>query len=141
MKPETRLYHSLKTLLAPYSVHFDRIENSVNTGIPDIYFVTPENEGYIELKQIKAYPKNATTTIKIPFRPGQYAWFRRRLKLNSLTNYFLLLQVAGQLYVFHNKGVREEYTRQELNDYSIIVVTKSSGKNNGKGLFLALSSP
>ena len=114
MKPETQLYKTLKQKLNRYPIELKRIENDIELGTPDLYYYTIYTEGWIELKQIKSLPKQASTKIKIPFRPGQYAWLLDRVRLNPMLHSFLVVKIEERLYVFYNSQIQEAYTLGEL---------------------------
>jgi len=122
MRPETAVYRSIKNRLMKYMIKLVRIENSAGIAIPDVYFYTPESEGWIEFKYIKQMPARASTTIKIPFRPGQQAWLLDRYNSNPSTLGFLLLAIGNKVFLFKNNAIKEEYTKDEL--YSMSTVAK-----------------
>lgn len=112
--PEAKVFAKIKNALHPCPISLKRVENSMDTGTPDVYFTAVSNEGWIELKQIKSFPKRESTPIKIPFRPGQYAWLMSRYHMNPSTSGYLLIQIEDVLFLFKNEQIQEVYTREEL---------------------------
>jgi hypothetical protein len=113
-KPESNLYARLSRALVACPIELKRVENSMDTGTPDVFYTSKNNEGWIELKYIKKFPVRLNTTIKVPFRAGQYAWVKRRLRLNNKTTNVLVIQIENTLFVFKDHSIQEEYTRKEL---------------------------
>lgn len=78
------------------------IESSrTSIGIPDIFFRTQENEGWIELKQI-IYNR----IISVPFRPKQLEWLREYTELGGCAILATIFQVDQQDYVSLFKDYR-----------------------------------
>ena len=117
-KPESKLFERLAYGMRSYFIDMHRIENSMELGTPDMHYTSMNNEGWAELKYIKELPKRNDTTIKIPFRPGQYAWLRDRYNLNHQTYNWLILQIDDMLFMFLNESIKEEYTRKQLLAYA-----------------------
>ncbi len=113
-KPESGLYQRFKHILLPCPIELKRVENSMDTGTPDVYYYTESNEGWIELKHIPRFPVRRGTPIRIPFRPGQYSWFKARFRLNPKTTYFLIVQIYDVVFMFKNSNVKEVYSFPEL---------------------------
>lgn len=64
-------------------------------GTPDVNFV----EGWLELKQLKHWPKNASTIVRVPiFEKQQRVWLARRRASGGRA--FLLLQVGLDWLLF-----------------------------------------
>ena len=137
MRPETKVYNSIKNRLYKYMIKLVRIENDAGIAIPDVYYYTPESEGWIEFKYIKEFPKRDTTTIKIPFRPGQRAWLWERYKSNKNTLGFLLLAIGGEVFLFKNAGICDNYTREGLYKHAC-AYGPSSDKRTTRDLYQAL---
>jgi len=114
MRPETAVYRSIKNRLAKYVMELIRIESSAGIAVPDVYFYTPESEGWIEFKYIRSMPKLKSTIIKIPFRPGQVAWLHRRFKMNKNSLGFVLVAIGNEIFLFKNENIEASYTKTEL---------------------------
>lgn len=73
--------------------HFDRIENMVGCGMPDVTYCVQRVEGFIELKQVKEWPARPDTAVAIPhYSPGQRLWARQRISAGGRV--YLLLHVV-----------------------------------------------
>jgi len=97
------MYEKLKKIIKDRTF-LQRIEN--RTGkVPDIYFANKYRSGWIELKNIKSVPRNGI--IKIPFRPGQFAWIKKHLGYNS--DIFLICTIGKQWFVKYGPDIKEKY--------------------------------
>jgi hypothetical protein len=73
--------------------HFERIENMVGVGMPDVTYCVRGVEGFIELKQIKEFPARAGTVVSVDhYTPQQRIWARRRISAGGRV--YLLLEVV-----------------------------------------------
>ena len=138
-KPEAGVYAKVNKSLKPCPIKLKRVENSMDTGTPDVYYYSANNEGWIEFKYIKSFPKRIDTLITIPFRPGQYAWLISRYNLNNSTSGFLLIQIEDVIFLFKNSLIQEKYTRAELLDRCDFMINIKS-KGLSTCLFNALNS-
>ena len=92
-----------------------RIETgSVGIGVPDFYFKTIYNGGWIELKEIKGNVSRETI-IKIPFQPGQFNWIKRYISLNG--NMILICSIDKIWHCFKGDYIREEYVWEDFHIY------------------------
>ncbi len=115
-KDESKMWQTLKQKLNKYPIFAYRIEN--RTGkVPDIYFATSKNNGWIELKIGIFRPKN--NTIKIKFEPGQLAWIRNHIKYND--NVYLITKIKDSYAWFINRGknIQEIYHVDSVDFISI----------------------
>lgn len=104
---ETAIYLKLRSLLIPHPINLQRIEYQ---RVPDIYFKTEHKEGWIELKNLK----RLTGTIRIPFRPGQFPWIQKQVRLNGIV-YLFCTMPDDFIYIFKNKNIKRSYTESEFN--------------------------
>lgn len=90
---------------------------SGNTGIGilDIFYRSLHQDGWIEFKVIKNYPKRSRF-IKIPWRPGQMNWIRRYRELNG--NVFLFLYIENALWILRDFCILKQYTEPKLLELS-----------------------
>lgn len=73
--------------------HFDRIENMVGSGMPDVTYCVRGAEGFIELKQIKEWPKRPETVVAIEhYTSQQRIWARQRIAAGGRV--WLMLEVV-----------------------------------------------
>lgn len=75
------------------------VENPVHPGTPDVNYLF----GWIELKQLKAWPKRAETPVRVPTFTGQQrVWLARRDRASALrprgiySRSWLLLRVGDE---------------------------------------------
>ena len=62
--PEQRLNDWIAKWLAGRAL-VERVENRVKRDTPDIFVATPEWSGWIESKVLPAFPKRATTAVRL----------------------------------------------------------------------------
>lgn len=78
------------------------IENPIGPGTPDVNYI----EGWIELKWLRRWPKNAETIVQLPhFTKGQRLWLRRRWRRGG--NAFLLLQCKQEWLLFTGQDAHD----------------------------------
>ncbi len=103
---EKDIYARMQERLRP-KIFLQRIESNIGLGIPDVaYTVNSTKSGWIELKVVKRFPKNGV--VKVPFRPGQYAWITRYCRYSQ--NVFLLLHLQNVLFIFKGDEIFVSYT-------------------------------
>ena len=84
---EASIRRWLIKLLKPCAIKLQPIESgSTGIGIPDFYFRTAKQGGWIELKVGKL---NAKGEIKLRWQPGQLNWIREHAKLLGKTFLFI----------------------------------------------------
>ncbi|MGD9162327.1 MAG: hypothetical protein PVG39_28215 [Desulfobacteraceae bacterium] len=110
---EKDILYALQNGMQDKAIEFESVENGNGIGFPDV-IVKGKTLSFIELKKIDAFPKRATTQIKIPFRPGQLAWTKVFLKLTKGTDVFLMLLIADRFFIFKNENIKESYSFSEL---------------------------
>lgn len=89
MKPEQRMWAQARDLF--YGLDPVRVENAATPGTPDVNYC----EGWVELKQLKAWPKKRGTPVKVRlFTPQQRAWLRRRYVVGGRVH--VLLKVGRE---------------------------------------------
>lgn len=110
---ETDMLKELKKLLMTF--HIQEIESVTGLGIPDVNYGHARICGWMELKELDRASKYATD-FKIPWRPGQFGWFRRyQAKCNA--PYILCLTIKDRWFFFscyEAPYIKEEYTLEEL---------------------------
>ncbi len=104
---ENKMYKKLKQGIGS-KILLQRIEN--RTGIvPDIYFASTRNSGWIELKNIKIV---SGMIIKIPFRPGQYSWIKKHIRYND--NIHLIGTIDNTWFIKTGVYIKETYNINDL---------------------------
>jgi hypothetical protein len=109
---EKDMYRQLKYKLDDH-ILLQRIESHLTgLGIPDVYFKTMYNEGWIEFKEVKPPPSFYKKIIKIPFRPGQFGWIKHYVSLNG--NMILACTVDKTWYCFKGHLIKQEYHENDF---------------------------
>ena len=122
---EKDTYLKLRCLLLPFPMQFQRVEYQ---RVPDLYFKTEHKEGWIELKDLK----KLTGTIRIPFRPGQFAWIQKQVRLNG-TVYLFCTDENDVLWVFKNGCIKRNYDQEEFT--GLVLEALDMDYLNGKDLY------
>ena len=110
---ESALSRRLVKKLAPKLQRWDRIENSVGTGTPDVFYVGMRWPGWVELKHCHDYPKQPTTPIRFKrFTPDQVKTIEAygQCRMGS----WVLAQVAADHWLFDWTAARELAAGQPL---------------------------
>lgn len=72
-----------------------RVENAVGPGTPDIEYIG----GWIEDKQLKAWPSRADTPVRVPhYTTQQRAWHSCRRRAGGRVH--VVIEVARDVFVF-----------------------------------------
>lgn len=87
---EKNMWHRMKSKFS-HAGHWQRIEDGLSRGVPDVNYCIRGAEGWIELKQIGDWPKRKTTPVSFRWEKEQRFWARRRGKNGGLV--WLLLYV------------------------------------------------
>jgi hypothetical protein len=99
---ESSLWSYLKKNMQGYG-HWVRIENSVGEGTPDVNACCNQNgftiDAWIELKSVRAWPKRASTAVKIPhFTSEQKQWLLDRYQAGGAA--FLFVRIEREYFLF-----------------------------------------
>jgi len=108
---ETKMYDILLDLI-PW-LFIQRIENTLDLGTPDAVYGLNYVTGLLEAKQLSRIPVHK---FKVPFRPGQYAWYKRYAERKT-GPYTLLLTIVDDWYIVPKSAVQEYYTMEEINHF------------------------
>jgi hypothetical protein len=106
---ETSLWGRLHRHLGPYG-RLIRIENRVETGMPDVYYCLRGATGWLELKQLPAWPKRAGTPIRIGHLTREQVIWLEAERANGGAAH-LLLQVGRDILLLDPSAVRDLFTR------------------------------
>lgn len=101
---EHKIY--IKVKLALPTILLQRIEYQ---RVPDIFFRSETQEGWIELKCLPTI----TYKVTIPFRPGQFSWIRDYIRKGG-TAYLFCSTPDQLLWIFKNKDIYRSYTNKEF---------------------------
>lgn len=132
---ESKMHATLKRKLKGLPVQLSSIETgSTVSGFPDIHLRTEKKDILIELKRIDTYKDfstlQPTALIRIPFRPGQLPYIKKRVQLNGPC--FVVLTINDRWFFIPGAAVQESYRVQEL--YEVSGSVENSRKFNGETL-------
>lgn len=94
---EADLWKTLRDAMATEG-HFDRIENMIGRGMPDVTYCIHGASGFIELKYLDHWPRQGKPVVLKHFTPQQRNWIRQRLSAEGRV--FLLLEVEHPVRVY-----------------------------------------
>lgn len=125
---EKNLWKRLRKGLAPY-LELQRLEDRYSRGVPDVLYAGPKDVlggagriGVVELKYLRAWPKRATTVVRLPtYRQEQRLWLQRFGRLTDAA--WLLLQVEKTILLFDWCTAQDvgTLTREELEANAVMV--------------------
>lgn len=103
------------------------VENPANPGTPDVSYV----EGWIELKQLDAWPAREDTPVRIEhYTPQQRIRARKRWKKGG--NCFWLLQVRNDWLLLDGNVAAELYDEQRENPTRAELFSRARATWNGQ---------
>jgi hypothetical protein len=92
MGREASVWSTFKDHMTKYG-HFDRIENMVGRGRPDVNYCVRGHSGDIELKCLPEFPKRLTTVVACDhFTPQQRNWIRKRARAGGSVFVFIKIE-------------------------------------------------
>ena len=98
---EKTLRKNMIAALKEARMHPVAVENPCHPGTPDVNYVG----GWVELKQLDAWPANPSTGVSIPHLTRQQVlWLGDRCVAGG--NAYLLLQVGKEYLLFHGCSVK-----------------------------------
>jgi hypothetical protein len=106
--------------------HFERIENMVGVGRPDVNYCVRGVEGNIELKHAMNWPRRPETPLPLPhYTPQQRNWQRDRERAGGRVYVLLEVERPKKLYMlFTSEWARLhlglDATRRHCLDMSIV---------------------
>lgn len=106
------MYKKILNKFSRKKILLQRIETKeTGIGVPDIFYRTWNQDGWIELKVLNKYPKRKNY-IKVPFRLGQINWIKNYWILNG--SIFLFLYIENALWIFKGDNIKEQYSELEI---------------------------
>ena len=106
---------------------FTRIESSAGNGVPDVILHFPSKHVFVENKYIAAWPKRATTLVKLPLRAEQRLWLSTRGKLSGdcwvfirIEDDFFLLPWDVACYLYDRGFTKEQWLKFPYHWYNRI---------------------
>lgn len=106
---EHHMYVKIKMLLMEKPILIQRIEQQC---VPDLFFRHRYKGGWVEFKVIDT----TGLKVKIPFRPGQFAWIKDYVLLGEQI-YLFCIDMNAVLWVLKNHEITQEYS---MIDFKII---------------------
>jgi len=109
---ESKFWYRFRKVLKSNGIRFQRFEDSLSEGIPDLCLFINGKTVWVELK-CKKLPKRPTTIVKVGLRPLQRIWARQRRKDKiAVFTVSLLLHGNGneEIMVHSNEVVDELYS-------------------------------
>jgi hypothetical protein len=106
--------------------HFERLENMVGVGRPDVNYCVRGVEGNIELKWAERWPARANVPLALPhYTPRQRNWHRVRLSAGGRVYVLLEVQRPTPTYLlFHANWARQrlglDATRAECEGAALV---------------------
>lgn len=142
MGSEAALWSFLRERLDP-TIDVVRVENSVGPGTPDLNFAAYGNEGWIEMKYRRSYPRSFDKTPVFTKRTGlskeQAAWIMRRVEAEGVV---LILAGVGR-FIFLLDGRHASlfnlYALADLAKFAWIVLHRRHVNENTIGHILSHS--
>src|SRR5271154_1679686 len=103
MKAESAMWKKVRPVLVAAKLDPVRVENPIHPGTPDVNLCTGL---WIELKCIAAWPKRATSLVRIShFTPQQRVWLFRRWKYAPGSTLLLLEVRADRQWLLFDGNV------------------------------------
>ncbi len=96
---------------------FKRIENALEPGTPDIYFVNKNVSGWMEAKKLQLGNK-FVGEVKIPFRPAQFEWLKQNYEHGGISVLGIISDWG--IYFAVNENIKRVYQRKEFRDGTLI---------------------
>ena len=118
---EAALWKRTREHLAPFG-RLERIENSVNTGTPDVAYclrrkpLLPPVSGWLELKHVDEWPARPTTTLHVEsLTKEQVDWATWWALAGGRVS--ALLQVGSYLLVLDHRALGRIFARDATKDW------------------------
>lgn len=109
-------------------VFYQRIEDALAVGIPDVFLGVHGAGAWYELKYLRAFPKRDRTPVRLDYRNNQFTWAMEWIRTGG--QYGLITQV-GREYFLHDRPedlreiVDETFTQSEFRGTARIVAAPS----------------
>ena len=129
---EKQIWQTIRSKLNDFFIQ--RIETSIERGIPDVHYCVQGVSGWLEGKYLKS-PKRENTKLKLKLSIEQIAWHKSYSYLGGLV--YLIVKKDKKIYLFDSddgealaKGVtREDWEKKALaKDWDKIRIILSSPK-------------
>ena len=129
---EKQIWQTIRSKLNDFFIQ--RIETSIERGIPDVHYCVQGVSGWLEGKYLKS-PKRENTKLKLKLSIEQIAWHKSYSYLGGIV--YLIVKKDKKIYLFDSddgealaKGVtREDWEKKALaKDWDKIRIILSSPK-------------
>ena len=129
---EKQIWQTIRSKLNDFFIQ--RIETSIERGIPDVHYCVQGVSGWLEGKYLKS-PKKENTKLKLKLSIEQIAWHKSYSYLGGIV--YLIVKKDKKIYLFDSddgealaKGVtREDWEKKALaKDWDKIRIILSSPK-------------
>ena len=110
---ESGLWATMKKGVSRFG-DFQRIESVVGSGVPDVNYCVGGNEGWIELKHVKAWPKRSRTNVPIEYRSEQPVWWYNRRKAGGRV--WVFIQVGSWYGLFDPGRMQLAMTQEQCRE-------------------------
>ena len=129
---EKQIWQTIRSKLNDFFIQ--RIETSIERGIPDVHYCVEGVSGWLEGKYLKS-PKRENTKLKLKLSIEQIAWHKSYSYLGGIV--YLIVKKDKKIYLFDSddgealaKGVtREDWEKKALaKDWDKIRIILSSPK-------------
>ena len=129
---EKQIWQTIRSKLNDFFIQ--RIETSIERGIPDVHYCVQGVSGWLEGKYLKS-PKREKTKLKLKLSIEQIAWHKSYSYLGGIV--YLIVKKDKKIYLFDSddgealaKGVtREDWEKKALaKDWDKIRIILSSPK-------------
>jgi hypothetical protein len=94
--------------------HIQRFEDKLAMGIPDANICYDGNEAWLEGKFLKAWPKRASTKIKVTLSPQQVNWLTDRTRHGGTVFVWMRAPDGWWLFTHNFKELSKGVLREEL---------------------------
>lgn len=93
------MWQTLKPLLNRDGWQAMRVENPIGPGTPDINWLAPPMEGWVEMKFVKRYPPRGGVVQMKDFTPQQRVWLAKRCRVGGRAH--LIVHCDEEWLLFH----------------------------------------
>jgi len=108
------------------SFFHQKIENLEGLGTPDRMFGYKNRLGVMELKRVDTYRRG---DLRVPWRTGQMAWYKRYVRHNA-GPYYLVLTVGDSWFFMDINNIKEVYTREDLEAFFLGTTEELNSKQS-----------
>lgn len=148
-RSERALWQLVRERLKPYAADLERVENAIGYGTPDVHYCLTyrghTGEGWLELKEIEAWPKDAARVVRVEhYTPQQRVWARKRWLRGGKV--YMLLRVKETQHIMLIDGpLAAAYVGISANRAILLGIGETSGQGafptQGQLLKLAMPRP